>query len=83
MVTGWFLANPWSQPGIDRTGTKAALTNVRGNSQTRPKEPTDSSSLMAKPTYALTVQMTTPNTTPSTTMATAGRKPLWNRNPTA
>ena len=48
-VTGWWLANACSQPGMDEIGTNAELTNVSGNSQISPNACTDSSSPMASP----------------------------------
>ena len=29
-MTGWFVANAWSQPGIDETCTKIPEANVKG-----------------------------------------------------
>src|SRR5215469_5693452 len=74
-VTGWLLAKACSQPGMVAIGTNAEDTNVSGNSQTNPNDCTASSSLMASPVNADTVEITTPNTVASTTMATASPKP--------
>src|SRR5260221_11673973 len=82
-VTGWFLANAWSQSGMVEIGTNAELTNVSGNSQISPNACTDSSSPMASPVKAAMVQIASPNTVASTTMPTAGPNPFRYRNPPA
>ena len=48
-VTGWFSANPCSQPGMLAIGTKAELMKVSGNTQMSPNACTDSSSLIVRP----------------------------------
>src|ERR1700712_1184072 len=69
-VTGLTFAKACNQPGIDATGTNAALANVNGNSQISPADCTVSGSLIVKPMNAATVQMATPNATATMTSKT-------------
>ena len=81
-VTGLLRATACSQSGIVVTGTNAELTNVSGNSHTKPAVCAVSGSFTAMPMFAMIQLIANPKATAATIITRPQPMPPSKRNPT-
>src|SRR5919201_1965700 len=80
--TGWCLANTWSQPGIELTGTKADEAKTSGASTGKAAAWAVSGSPTARPTVAKIHDIAKPKYMTSRAPATRPTTLVWIRQPT-